>query len=174
MAFSPGQRPCPARDGSPRRASAYSLCGFVRLHLLPHLSDGPMAITLADHARKQALTSIKRFRADNLEGDVTDLRTIAVLEFVLKEIGSTVYNAGVADAQAYLRDRVADLEGTCFEPAFAYWPKSPTVRRKRPPLWSTKHGRAPRSNSGPWPSSTTVSTDALAHGSVQLRRRSVA
>jgi uncharacterized protein (DUF2164 family) len=61
---------------------------------------------------------------------VTDLQTIAVLDFLLKEIGPSLYNAGVADAQTYLRDRLADLEGTCFEPEFAYWPKSAAVRRK--------------------------------------------
>jgi hypothetical protein len=30
-----------------------------------------------------------------------------------------------------MRDRVADLEGVCHEPEFAYWPKGPSVRRKR-------------------------------------------
>ena len=45
-------------------------------------------------------------------------------------VGPSAYNAGVADAQAFLRDRVADLEGTCSEPTFAYWPKGASVRRK--------------------------------------------
>lgn len=89
-----------------------------------------MAVALSTEARKQALASIKRFWTETLDAEVTDLQTIAVLDFLLKEIGPSLYNAGVADAQAYLRDRVADLEGTCFEPEFAYWPKSASVRRK--------------------------------------------
>jgi uncharacterized protein (DUF2164 family) len=89
-----------------------------------------MALALSAEARKQALASIKRFWTETLDAEVTDLQTIAVLDFLLKEIGPSLYNAGVADAQAYLRDRVADLEGTCFEPEFAYWPKSSSVRRK--------------------------------------------
>ena len=89
-----------------------------------------MAVTLSDEARKQALASIKRFWTETLDADVTDLQTIAMLDFLLKEIGPSLYNAGVADAQTYLRDRVADLEGTCFEPEFVYWPKSSSVRRK--------------------------------------------
>ena len=89
-----------------------------------------MAVTLSDEARKLALASIKRFWTETLDAEVSDLQTIAMLDFLLKEIGPSLYNAGVADAQTYLRDRVADLEGTCFEPEFAYWPKSSSVRRK--------------------------------------------
>lgn len=89
-----------------------------------------MALKLSDDARKRALASLKRFWAKNLDAEVSDLQAIALLDFFLREIGPTVYNAGVADAQTYLRDRVADLEGTCFEPEFAYWPKSSAVRRK--------------------------------------------
>lgn len=89
-----------------------------------------MALKLSDDARKRALASLKRFWAENLDAEVSDLQAIALLDFFLREIGPTVYNAGVADAQTYLRDRVADLEGTCFEPEFAYWPKSSAVRRK--------------------------------------------
>jgi uncharacterized protein (DUF2164 family) len=89
-----------------------------------------MALTLPEEARKQALSSVKRFWSETLEGEVSDLQAIALLDFFLKEIGPSVYNAGVADAQVYLRDRVADLEGSCYEPEFTYWPKSTGVRRK--------------------------------------------
>ncbi|MFI4971650.1 MAG: DUF2164 domain-containing protein [Hyphomicrobiales bacterium] len=89
-----------------------------------------MAITLTAEGNKQALASIKRYCAEDLELDVGDLKAGALLDFFLKEIGPSVYNAAIADAQVYLRDRVADLEGTCYEAEFAYWPKAPSVRRK--------------------------------------------
>ena len=53
----------------------------------------------------------------------------ALLGFVLKEIGPSIYNAAIGDAQAFLRDRLADLEATCYEPEFTYWPKG-SVRRR--------------------------------------------
>ena len=53
-----------------------------------------------------------------------------LLEFFLKEIAPSVYNAAIADAQTYLRDRVADLEGACYAPEFGYWPKA-TIRKPR-------------------------------------------
>ncbi len=88
-----------------------------------------MAVTLSPDDRKAAIASITRFCAEQLELDASDLQAMVLLDFFLKELGPSVYNAAIADAQVYLRDRVADLEGACYEPEFAYWPK-PQVRRK--------------------------------------------
>jgi uncharacterized protein (DUF2164 family) len=89
-----------------------------------------MAIILTAENKKQALASIKRYCAEAFELDIGDLKAGSLLDFFLKEIGPSVYNAAIADAQVYLRDRVADLEGTCYEAEFAYWPRASSVRRK--------------------------------------------
>lgn len=89
-----------------------------------------MPIALSDEHRKQALASLKRYCTAELDSDTSDLQAIALLDYILKEIAPSVYNRGVADAQTYLRDRLADLEGACYEPEFAYWPKGSSVRRK--------------------------------------------
>lgn len=88
-----------------------------------------MPITLKDDDRRQAIASIKRYCTDNLENDLSDIEAGLLLDFFLKEVGPSAYNAGVADAQTFLRDRVADLESACYEPEFAYWPKGKSVRR---------------------------------------------
>ena len=54
-----------------------------------------------------------------------------LLNFILAEIAPTAYNAGVAAAEAFLRDRLADMEATVAEAEFAHWPKGASVRRKR-------------------------------------------
>lgn len=87
-----------------------------------------MTITLSDDAQQQAIASLKRYLAEELDQHVGDLKAGLLLEFILKEIAPSVYNAAIADAQTYLRDRVADLDGACSAPEFAYWPKA-TVRR---------------------------------------------
>jgi uncharacterized protein (DUF2164 family) len=87
-----------------------------------------MKISLPDTARKQSIASIRRYFADELEQDIGDLKAASLLEFFVKEIAPTVYNGAIADAQAFMRDRVADLEGVCSVPEFAYWP-SASVRR---------------------------------------------
>ena len=87
-----------------------------------------MTIALSDDARKQSVASIKRYFAEELDQDVGELKAGLVLEFILKEIAPTIYNGAIADAQTYLRDRLADLEGVCSVTEFAYWP-SASVRR---------------------------------------------
>ena len=80
-----------------------------------------MAITLSPEARKQALASIKQYAAQNLDQDLGDLQAGLLLDYVLKEIGPTVYNRAIQDAQTWLQDRLGDLEGVCFEKEFGYW-----------------------------------------------------
>jgi len=87
-----------------------------------------MAIVLSETARKQSIASIKRYFLEELEQEIGDLKAGLLLEFILKEIGPSIYNAAIGDAQTYLRDRIADLEGVCSVPEFAYWPSS-SVRR---------------------------------------------
>jgi uncharacterized protein (DUF2164 family) len=81
-------------------------------------------IALPDQTRAQAVASIRRYFTEQLDQEVGDLQAGLLLEFILKEIGPSVYNAAIADAQAVLRERVADLDGACFVPEFAYWPRS--------------------------------------------------
>jgi uncharacterized protein (DUF2164 family) len=83
-----------------------------------------VSIKLSDDQRKQAIASIKRYVAQELDQDIGDLKAGLLLEFFLKEIAPSVYNGAVADAQTYLRDRLADLEGVCYHDEFAYWPKA--------------------------------------------------
>jgi uncharacterized protein (DUF2164 family) len=91
-----------------------------------------MAITLAPQTKQQALSSIRRYALEELELDIGDLKAGGLLEFFLKEIGPSVYNRAIADAQGYLQERVMDLEGVCFEKEFAFW-TAPATERRRPP-----------------------------------------
>jgi uncharacterized protein (DUF2164 family) len=81
---------------------------------------------LTTEEKKQALISIRRFCVENLDMEIPvgDLTADLLLDFFLKEIGPSVYNHAVSDAQAYLRDRVTDLEGVCYKPEFTFWPKA--------------------------------------------------
>ena len=82
-----------------------------------------MAIQLAPAANARFITSIKRFFTEQLDEDIGELKASLVLEFVLREIGPTVYNKAVADAQTRLQDVVLDLDGSCHEPDPGYWAK---------------------------------------------------
>ncbi len=87
-----------------------------------------MAIALSAEPKKRAIASIRRFFDEQLEQDIGDLKAALVLDYFLREIGPSVHNAAIEHAQAYLRDRVADLDGVCTEAEFGYWPKSASPR----------------------------------------------
>jgi uncharacterized protein (DUF2164 family) len=90
-----------------------------------------MSVQFSDEARKQAIASLQRYCAEHLEIELTSIQATMLLNFVLAEIAPTAYNTGVAAAEAFLRDRLADLEATCYEPEFAYRPKGASIRRKK-------------------------------------------
>ncbi len=89
-----------------------------------------MIPTLSDDDQKQAVVSLTRFVADELDADLGGIEVESLLRFFLREIAPVVYNQGVSDAQTFLRDRLVDLEATCYAPEFTYWPKASSVRRK--------------------------------------------
>lgn len=78
-------------------------------------------VTLPDETVARAMASLQRYHAEELDHELGDLPARLLLQFILAEIGPSIYNAAVADAQGFMRDRVADLDGACFVPEFAYW-----------------------------------------------------
>lgn len=80
-----------------------------------------MTIKLNQDAETYLLGSIKRFFAEELEEDIGDLKAMRVLEFCLREVGPSVYNQAIADAQTYVEERLSDLGGVKFEREFDYW-----------------------------------------------------
>ena len=88
-----------------------------------------MAIKLPAETTRQLQASIKRYFAENLDQDIGDLKADLLLDYVVREIGPTIYNQAIADAQAYFQARVADLEGVCAQREFAYWTPRPGPAR---------------------------------------------
>ena len=80
-----------------------------------------MAIRLSKDTEQQLLASIKRYFKEQLEDDIGDLKATLLLDFCLKEVGPSIYNQAIADAQAWMQSKVADLDGSRFEPEFEYW-----------------------------------------------------
>lgn len=89
-----------------------------------------MAIELSKDDQQQALTSLGRFAESELEVELSDIQLRSLLQYILKEIAPSVRNKALADAQDFLRERLADMVATLDEPEFVYWPKGTSVRRK--------------------------------------------
>ena len=80
-----------------------------------------MAITFSKEAEDRMIESIKRFFEESMDEEIGDLKASLLLEFCRKEIGPTIYNRAISDAQNHMQDRVADLDGSCQQPEFGYW-----------------------------------------------------
>jgi uncharacterized protein (DUF2164 family) len=80
-----------------------------------------MAIKLPDEVKTALIASIKRYFTENMDEEIGDLKASLLFEFCVKEIGPSIYNQAIADAQACMQEKVADLDGTCHEPELGYW-----------------------------------------------------
>ena len=82
-----------------------------------------MAIELNKEDRQQAIASIERYFRENMEEKIGNIAASGLLAFFLEEVGPSIYNKGVADAQERLQARVAELDFEVHEDEFAYWRK---------------------------------------------------
>jgi uncharacterized protein (DUF2164 family) len=82
------------------------------------------AVTLPDAARKQAIAALQQYFAANLDEEIGDLKAGLLLDFILSELGPSVYNQAIADARAFFDERSSDLAAICYHDEF------PTSRKK--------------------------------------------
>jgi uncharacterized protein (DUF2164 family) len=82
-----------------------------------------MDIELNPQERDEAMQSLKRYFAVEMDQDLSDLRARLLLDYVLKELGPFAYNRGVQQAEAFFRRGLEDLSATCLEPPLTYWPE---------------------------------------------------
>ncbi len=81
------------------------------------------AMKLEKDTELYLLNSIKRFFGEEMEMEIGDLKAAMILDFFVGEMGPSIYNQAIADAQAYFTDKVADLAGVHNEAEFDYWKK---------------------------------------------------
>ena len=82
-----------------------------------------MAIKLEKETEKYLVDSIKRFFAEDMDDEIGDLKAKRILDFCTREIGPSIYNQAIADAQAYFQEKASDLGGARYEAEFDFWKK---------------------------------------------------
>lgn len=90
-----------------------------------------MTLELSREDRAQAIASIERYFAENMEARIGNVAAGALLGFFLEEIGPAVYNRAVADVQERLLARVSELDFEVHEEVFAYWKRRAKPARGR-------------------------------------------
>ena len=69
-----------------------------------------MPIDLSSETRQEAVAALQAYSAEAFDEPLGNLGAGALLDFVIEEIGPSVYHQGVADAQARLHTRIAELD----------------------------------------------------------------
>ncbi|MFC0133568.1 hypothetical protein CR105_22740 [Massilia eurypsychrophila] len=82
-----------------------------------------MAIKLNKDTEERLLTSLQRYCAQNFDEEIGGLKARMLLDFCLREIGPSVYNQAVQDAQSVMQEKIAEVETNCYETEFGYWGK---------------------------------------------------
>lgn len=80
-----------------------------------------MTIKLEKETEEYLLSSIRRFFAEEMDEDIGDLKAMRVLDFCVREVAPSVYNQAIADAQAFLQEKLSDLGGVRYEAEFDFW-----------------------------------------------------
>jgi uncharacterized protein (DUF2164 family) len=88
-----------------------------------------MTIAISKEAHKEAVTSIERYFAENMEERIGSIGADALLRFFLTEVGPSIYNQAVADVQERLQARIMELDIDVHEDEFQYWRKPDRGRK---------------------------------------------
>ena len=80
-----------------------------------------MTIELPKDVRAQAIASIERWFNENTDEPIGNIQAAALLNFFVAEIGPSVYNQAITDAQQRLQQRVAELDIECHADEFGFW-----------------------------------------------------
>jgi uncharacterized protein (DUF2164 family) len=86
---------------------------------------GKPDVTIPPEARKQAVASIRRYLKEEWDQEIGDLKAGLLLDYVLQELGPTVYNQAIADARRFFEERAADLDSVCYRAEFPFWNRKP-------------------------------------------------
>ena len=82
-----------------------------------------MSIKLPKEKEAVIVESIKHYFAENMDSEIGDLKASLLLDYFMQEIGPSIYNQAILDAQAVMTDKVNDLDSSCYQPEFTYWKK---------------------------------------------------
>ncbi|HYC52559.1 MAG TPA: DUF2164 domain-containing protein [Gemmatimonadaceae bacterium] len=78
-------------------------------------------LRLSDDARKRAIASLRQYVDRELDQEIGDLKASLLLDYILADIGPSVYNLAIADAKKFFDERASDLAALCTRDEFPYW-----------------------------------------------------
>ncbi|MEW9502307.1 DUF2164 family protein [Jeotgalibacillus marinus] len=65
--------------------------------------------TLSEKDKQSMVQALRSYFEEERNEEIGELAATLLLDFLLKEIGPTIYNKGVADAHSYLTEKLEDV-----------------------------------------------------------------
>lgn len=75
-----------------------------------------MRIRLSDDRREELIESLARFFETELDRELSPFQGGRLLDFLVRELGTPIYNQAIQDARGFLEEKLGDLEGEFYEP----------------------------------------------------------
>jgi uncharacterized protein (DUF2164 family) len=76
------------------------------------------SIAISEDARARGVAALRAYLADAMDEEVGELKAGLLFDFIVAELGPTIYNQAIADARAYFEERVGDLAAVCHREEF--------------------------------------------------------
>ncbi len=87
-----------------------------------------MAIKLKAEIEEQLIGSLRRYWKQEEDEDLGELRARLFLKFIIEEVGPSIYNQAIQEAQEYMQEKASEMEISCYAEEFTYW----SSRKKNP------------------------------------------
>jgi len=78
--------------------------------------DSPLRIKLSADRRTALLKLVTEFYAENFDEELSVYRAERLLDFCIKQLGPPIYNQAIADARAFMYEKLEDLDVEFYEP----------------------------------------------------------
>ena len=78
--------------------------------------DNPLHIKLSADRRAMLLKMLREFYTDSFDAELSEYRAERLLDFFIKQLGPPIYNQAIADARAFMFEKLDDLDVEFYEP----------------------------------------------------------
>jgi uncharacterized protein (DUF2164 family) len=75
-----------------------------------------MRIKLSDQRQRDLIHRVQGLYRDRFDEEIGELKARLIVDILLRSAGPAIYNQGVRDAQAFVQDKLLDLEVEIYEP----------------------------------------------------------
>jgi uncharacterized protein (DUF2164 family) len=78
--------------------------------------DNPLRIKLSSDRRATLIKLLIEFCAEWFDAKLSEYQAERLLDFFIKQLGPPIYNQAIADARAFMLEKLEDLDVEFYEP----------------------------------------------------------